>query len=163
MGHESGLEYEVRDVIKRNRWLILSTASPKRVPQSSLVVYASDGYKIYILTGKDTYKIKNIVTNPSVSVTIPFYKNLLHRMIVLAPPAAVSFKAKAEIIDFGDKAAAEFYQRVLRYKLPDEFAETGVWLRLTPVNIATCHGLGVSLLEFRDLEKAYKVIKLTDR
>jgi hypothetical protein len=46
------LEQEVRDIIKRNRWLTLSTSSPKGKPQSSLVVYASDGNKIIILTGK---------------------------------------------------------------------------------------------------------------
>ena len=70
MSLERGLEREVRDTIRRNRWLTLSTASQKGMPQSSLVVYASDGYIIYILTGKNTVKIRNILKNPKVSVTM---------------------------------------------------------------------------------------------
>lgn len=160
MGNESKLAAEVRELIRRNRWLVLSTVSQRGVPQSSLVVYASDGYKIYVLTGRDTRKVKNIAIYPRVSVTIPFYKNIIHRMISVAPPAAISFKADTMILDFSDKEASEFYQRVLRFKLPDNVSETGVWLRLTPGNVATCHGVGVGLLEMRDPEKAHKVIRL---
>ena len=160
MGNESKLAAEVRDIIRRNRWLILSTVSHRGSPQSSLVVYASDGYMMYILTGLDTRKAKNIAIYPRVSVTIPFYKNIIHRMIGVAPPAAISFKADVEVLDFSDKEASEFYQRVLKFKLPDNVSETGVWLRLTPGNIATCHGVGVGLLDLRDPEKAHKVIRL---
>jgi hypothetical protein len=93
MSHESELELEVKDVIRRNRWLTLSTASLRGAPQGSVVVYASDGYTMYILTGKRSAKFRNIARNPRVSVTIPFYKSLIHRLITIAPPAAVSFRA----------------------------------------------------------------------
>jgi hypothetical protein len=155
-------EVEARDIIRKNRWLTLSTSSPKGVPQSSVVVYASDGYIMYILTGKNTVKIRNITMNPRVSVTIPFYKNTLHRMISFAPPAAISFRARAEILDFGDSTATELYQKVLNFKLPEDVEDNGVWLKLTPGNSATCFGVGVSLLELRDPEKARKIIKLTN-
>ena len=162
MSLESGLEREVRDIIRRNRWLTLSTASPKGMPQSSVVVYASDGYIIYILTGKTTAKIRNIVRNPRVSVTIPFYKNLIHRLITIAPPAAITFRAKAETIEFDNREATEFYEKTLKFKVPDNFGEEGIWIRLTPGNSATCLGVGVSLLELRDLEKSLKIVRLTN-
>ena len=72
MSQQIKLEKEVREVIRKNRWLILSTSSLQGTPQSSLVVYASDGYIIYILTGNNTQKIKNILNNPETSITIPF-------------------------------------------------------------------------------------------
>ncbi|MFC1802734.1 pyridoxamine 5'-phosphate oxidase family protein [Thermoproteota archaeon] len=156
------LEGEVRDIIRKNIWLILSTSSSKGVPQSSVVVYASNGYVIYILTGKNTNKVRNITMNPRVSVTIPFYKNLLHRMISVAPPAAISFRAQVETVDFRDDTATELYQRVLKFKLPEDIGKNSVWLKLTPGNSATCHGVGVSLFELRDPEKAHKIIKLTN-
>jgi len=59
------LEREVRDIIKKNRWFTLSTTSPRGGPQSSVVVYASDGYVIYVLTGKSTVKARNITSNQS--------------------------------------------------------------------------------------------------
>lgn len=91
MSPQTDLEREVRKTVKKNRWLTISITSIGGVPQSSLVVYASDGYVIYILTGKNTIKVRNIKKNKRVSVTIPFYKNFVHRMISVAPPAAIEF------------------------------------------------------------------------
>jgi hypothetical protein len=163
MGQQKRLEQEVRDIIKRNRWLTLSTSSPEGKPQSSLVVYASDGNKIIILTGKNSQKIRNLVRNPISFITIPFYKNLLHRMITIAPPASISLRAEAEIIDFSDETASRFYQNILKFKLPDEVKENSVWIKLMLGNKATCHGVGVRLFDLRDPEKAHKIIHLTNR
>jgi general stress protein 26 len=162
MSLENKLEREVRDTIKKNRWLTLSTTSPKGTPQSSVVVYASDGYTIYILTGKTTAKIRNILRNPRVSVTIPFYKNLIHRLITIAPPAAITFRARAETRQFDDSEATEFYEKALNFKVPDNMEEEGIWIKLTQGNSATCLGVGISLLELRDLEKAHKIVRLTN-
>ena len=163
MGQENKLEQEVRDIIKRNRWLILSTSSPKGTPQSSLVMYASEGYQVIILTGKNTQKIKNLERNPAASITIPFYKNFLHRLITLAPPASIILKPEVEIIDFSDEAISGFYQRVLNFKLPEVVEENSVWLRLELGGAATCHGVGVRLFDLRAPEKAHKIIRLNNR
>jgi hypothetical protein len=40
--------------------------------------------------------------------------------------------------------------------------EEGMWIKLTPGKSATCLGIGVSLLELRNLEKSHKIIKLTN-
>lgn len=162
MGHQNGLEREVRDIIRRNRWLTLSTASMRGAPQSSVVVYASDGYIIYVLTGKSTVKVRNILENPRVSVTIPFYKSFLHRMISVAPPAAVTFRGKAETLEYGTGEAAELYGRVLKFDPPEDMGEEGLWIRVTPGGSATCHGVGVGLFELRDPVKAHKIIELTN-
>jgi general stress protein 26 len=163
MSSQNQLEKEVRKTIKKNRWLILSTSSPKGLPQNSLVVYASDGYKIIVLTGKKIQKVKNLSRNPLASITIPFYKNLLHRMIVIAPPASISLKANVEIIDFSDEETLSFYQKVLNFKLPSVVMDDSVWLKLTLGKTATCHGIGVKLFELRDPEKAHKIVQLTNR
>ena len=157
------LEQEVRDIIKRNRWLILSTSSPKGTPQSSLVVYASDGHQVIILTGKKAQKTRNLVRNPVASITFPFYKNYLHRMIKMAPPASIVMKANVEIIDFSDEAVSSFYQGVLGFKLPEFVKENSVWLRFELGGSATCHGVGVRLFDLRDPEKAHKIIRLNNR
>ena len=156
------LEREVRDVIRRNRWLTLATASPKGTPQSSVVVYASDGYSIYILTGRSAAKIRNINRNPRVSVTIPFYKNIIHRLITMAPPASITFRAEAETLDFGDEEATRFYVERLKFKIPDDVEEEGIWIKLTPGNLVTCLGVGVGLLGMRDLGKSHKIVRLTN-
>jgi len=163
MEQPAELEQELKHIIKRNRWLVLSTSSPSGTPQSSLVVYASDGHQIIILTGKNTQKVKNLARNPVASITIPFYKNLLHRLITVAPPASIVLKADIEIIDFDNDAVSSFYQRVLGFKLPELVKEDSVWLRLELRGSATCHGVGVRLFDLRDPEKAHKIISLDNR
>jgi hypothetical protein len=49
----------------------------------------------------------------------------------------------------------------LNFKVPDNMEEEGIWIKLTPGNSATCLGVGISLLELRDLEKAHKIVRLT--
>ena len=59
------LKEEVKKILKKNIWLVLSTVSEKNQPYSCVVVYQSDGNIIIVLTGKDTLKIKNIQKNQS--------------------------------------------------------------------------------------------------
>ena len=161
MDLQINLEKEVRDILRKNRWLTLSTISGKGLPQSSVVVYASDSYIIYIMTGRNTSKIRNIANNSRVSVTIPFYLNYFHRLIPFAPPAAISFGAVAEILNFNDGEASEMYRKVLHFDLPENVGDENVWIRLTPSRLVTCHGVGVSLFELRDPSKAHKIVKLS--
>ena len=89
---------EVREIMKKNDWLVLSTANEKGNPQSSVIMYQSDGNAIYFTTGINTLKARNIRKNNNVSVTIPFRKNLLHKLIP-APPGELHFQAKAQFLD----------------------------------------------------------------
>jgi hypothetical protein len=50
----------------------------------------------------------------------------------------------------------------LNFKVPDNVKEEGIWIKLTPGKSVTCFGVGLSLLELRDLEKAYKIVSLTN-
>ena len=160
MSPSNKLELEVRDTIKKNRWFTLSTATTRGVPQSSVLVYASDGHIIYLITGKNTQKIRNISKNNKVGITIPFYKNYLHRMISMAPPAAISFRATAEILDINDVEAETMYRRVLNFDLPEGYENDSVWIKVIPGRVATCYGVGVNLLDLRNTTKALKIIKL---
>jgi hypothetical protein len=59
---------------------------------------------IYILTGENTLKVKNIKKNNKIAVTIPFWKNFFHKNIP-TPPAEMHFRAKAEIILYENEEA----------------------------------------------------------
>ena len=151
---------EVRNLFKRNNSLVLSTVSSKGNPQSSLVVYVSDGETIYVMTGEMTQKIKNIKKNPLVSVTIPFYKNLLHRLITIAPPASLTFKADADILPFNEEEPRKLFKKRMRMEPPDMPNEKPVWVRLKPKSRVVCLGVGVPLSELRNLDKSFKVVRL---
>ena len=57
------LEQEVRSIIQKNSWLVLSTITPNGAPSSSVVLYASVNNRLYVLTGKGTLKAKHIQSN----------------------------------------------------------------------------------------------------
>ena len=149
---------EVRNLFKRNNSLVLSTVSSKGNPQSSLVVYVSDGETIYVMTGEMTQKIKNIKKNPLVSVTIPFYKNLLHRLITMAPPASLTFKADADILPFNEEEPRKLFKKRMRMEPPDMPNEKPVWVRLKPKSRVVCRGVGVPLWELSNLGKSFTVL-----
>ena len=140
-------------------WLVLSTVNEKQQPQSSLVVYQSDGQDLYVQTGKITLKAKNIVKNNKVSVTIPIYKNLFHKFIP-APPAEIHFKATAEILPFEDEYAREVSKKYLKHELPEELKEHSIWIKITPAKKVNTYGLGVKLWDMQDPTKAKKVVEL---
>lgn len=155
-------EHKVRDILRKNHWLVLSTANKNGIPQSSVVVHASDGIMIYILTGKETLKTRNILENKHVAVTIPFRKNLLHRMMKRVPPAEIHFRGEATILPYNDEEAKRIYEKVLNYETPADLEQTSVWIKIKPSSKISCYGVGVSLLTMRKPEKARKIVQLSE-
>ncbi len=153
------LEKEVRKLLRKKMWLVLSTASEKGQPQSSVVVYQSDGQVIYIMTGENTIKVNNIKRNNKVSVTIPFRINFLHKLVP-APPAELHFKAKAEIIPFDDEEARRIFKKFLKHVSEEETTDKSVWIKIIPSNRIITYGVGIKLFEMRKPEKARNIVLL---
>ena len=78
----------------------------------------------------------------------------------MAPPAAISFRATAEILAINDVEAETMYRRVLNFDLPEGYENDSVWIKVIPRRVATCYGVGVNLLDLRNTTKALKIIKL---
>lgn len=152
---------EVRKIIRNNHWIVLATANNRGVPQSSVVMSASDGHTIYVLTGKKTLKARNIEENENVAITIPFYKNIFHRLMRNVPPAEIHFKSKAEILPYDNQDAQELYEDTLNYNLPQDVENSSVWIKITPGHLIACYGVGVGLLKMRNPEEAFKTVKLS--
>jgi len=153
------LENEVRSILKKKNWLVLSTVDNKNIPHSSVVVYQSDGNNIYCITGKNTLKARNIRQNNKVSVTIPFRKNFFHK-IVPAPPAELHFTAVAEIRPFEDQQARKIFAKYLKYHENVENQEDSIWIKITPSRRISTYGVGVKLLKMRNPDKARNFVDL---
>lgn len=156
------LENEVRSILKKKNWLVLGTVDHKNIPHSSVVVYQSDGYTIYCMTGKNTLKARNIMDNNRVSITIPFRKNFLHK-IVPAPPAELHFTAEAEIRPFKDEQARKIFAKYLKYHENVENQEDSIWIKITPSKRISTYGVGIKLFKMRNPEKARNLVELNSR
>ena len=113
---------------------------------------------IYILTGENTLKVKNIRKNNKIAVTIPLWKNFFHK-IIPAPPAKVHFRAKAEIIPYENEKAKKVYKK-FRHKQSTEIEQESIWIKIIPSSKIVTYGVGVKLLDMRKPEKALKIIEL---
>ncbi len=150
---------EVREVMKKNMWLVLSTTNEKGNPQSSVIVYKSDGNAIYFTTGVNTLKARNIRRNNNVSVTIPFKMNLLHKLIP-APPAELHFKAKAQFLERESEEVQTMLARILKYEEKSGISSDTVYIKLTPAKKIATYGVGIKLMQLRFPEKARKIVNL---
>jgi hypothetical protein len=139
--------------------LVLSTVDKENKPHSSVVVYQSDGKVIFIQTGNDTIKAKDIELNEKVSITIPFRKNFFHKLIP-APPAELHFTSKASIRSKGDEEAKKVYSKYLKYLEDEELPSESVWIRIEIPDVIATYGVGVSMFKMRDPEKARNIVRL---
>ncbi len=153
------LRQEIRKILKKQMWLVLSTVDDTNQPHSSVVVYQSDGNKIYIQTGETTIKARNIKNNTKVSITIPFRKNFLHK-IIPAPPAELHFTAKAEIISKEDKEAREVLKKFIKQAESVGGSDETIWIRITPSGIISTYGVGIPLLTMMNPLKARNIVHL---
>ncbi|MHA1868247.1 MAG: pyridoxamine 5'-phosphate oxidase family protein [Candidatus Heimdallarchaeaceae archaeon] len=153
------LQGEIRKILKKNNWLVISTISKNNLPQSSVVMYKSDGKEIYFVTGKNTLKTKNIQFNDNVSITIPLYRNLFYKLIP-APPAEIHFKAKAQIVSKKDEKAREVLKEIIKFEEKTGTTEESIWIKVTPGRKIATYGLGVKLLDMRKTEKARNIIEI---
>ncbi|MFX1388292.1 MAG: pyridoxamine 5'-phosphate oxidase family protein [Promethearchaeota archaeon] len=153
------LENEVRNILRKKNWLVLGTVDDKNVPHSSVVVYQSDGNVIYCMTGKNTLKARNIRANNKVSITLPFRKSFLHK-ILPAPPAELHFTAEAEIKPFDDEEARKIFSKYLKYQVNAENLEDSIWIKVTPSKRIVTYGVGIKLLQMRKPEKARNFVEL---
>ncbi|MFX1496966.1 MAG: pyridoxamine 5'-phosphate oxidase family protein [Promethearchaeota archaeon] len=150
---------EVRKIIKKNMWLVLSTVDKEEQPHSSVVMYQSDGHDMYFETGENSLKARTIKINNKISVTIPFRKNFFHK-IIPAPPAELHFKAIAEFISKDDEKAKEIMTKIIKYDEKAGVQEKSVWIKIVPSNIISTFGVGVKLLDMRKPEKARNLVNM---
>ena len=155
------LKAEVIKIIKSNMWMVISTVDENDHPHSSVVVYQSDGEILIFQTGIHTIKAKSIQYNNNISVTIPFKKNFLHKLIP-APPAELHFTGKAEILPYDDIQARKIFSRFLKYSEDVEYPQESIWVKVIPSNIISTYGVGVRLLDMKNPNKALNVVKLNE-
>lgn len=122
-------------------------------------MYNSDGKEIYFVTGKNTLKTKNIQFNDNVSITIPFYRNLFHKLIP-APPAEIHFKAKAQIVSKQDEKAREVLKEIIEFEEKTGTTEESIWIKVTTGRKIATYGVGVKLLDMRKPEKARNIVEI---
>ena len=83
---------QVTEAIRRNSYCALATASAAGRPHVVGVLYAFARGCLYVITERNTTKVRNVEANPKVAVCIPV------RKYPLAPPFSIQFRGSATVL-----------------------------------------------------------------
>jgi hypothetical protein len=145
---------QVWQEIEKQMFGILGMVTAKNEARTVGIVYVVHGRQLFISTKKSAWKTKHIAQNPHVSLTIPIHKRIPFLPWIKIPAATITFSGTAVIQNPNDISAAvlhALYQG--REDNKEILAQTAV-LAIKPVGDFMTYGVGVSLKEMRDSDKA---------
>jgi hypothetical protein len=148
----------IRRELARRRFCVLATSSPQNRPHAVGMMYAAVGTTVYLITDRDTVKVRNILANPQVAVSIPV------RRSPFGPPMAVQFQGTARILDrdhprIRELLAAGRLKRIVRFGVVD--LPGTCFVEVTPARRISSFGVGVPLWRLlRDVGAARRSVVL---
>jgi hypothetical protein len=145
---------QVWEAIEKELFAVIGMVTAHNEARTAGVVYVVRDRKLYIATDKDAWKTHHIIHNPHVSVTIPIAKHIPFMPWMKIPAATITFCATAHVLEAG-AVSAEVLQTVFRGMAADpELVAESCVIELTPEKDFVTYGVGVSLMQMRDPEKA---------
>lgn len=118
------------------------------------IVYIEHDGKLYISSQKQAWKVRHIAQNPNASLTVPIPKRIPFLPWIKIPSATITFSGQAQLYDY-DAVAEEIVAKLFQgMEFSDsEKAKLSI-IEVTPVGDFITYGVGVSLTDMRDQEKA---------
>jgi general stress protein 26 len=145
---------QVWQEIEKELFAVLGMVTAQGESRTVGIVYIVRNRKLYIATGKETWKARHIRSNPNVSITIPIAKRIPVMPWIKIPAATITFSGKAKLLD-----VAEVSQDILRGIYRDmadnqEMIADSCVIEVTPEKHFVTYGIGISLMQMRFPEKA---------
>jgi hypothetical protein len=145
---------QVWQVIEKELFAVIGMVTPNQETRTVGIVYVVRDRKLYIITGKDTWKARHIAANPHVSITIPIAKRIFFMPWMKIPAATITFSGTARVFPVGD-APRDLLAALLRGMADDAaLVADSCLIEVTPVKEFVTYGVGVSLMQMRDPEQA---------
>jgi len=145
---------QVWQVVEKELFAVMGMVTAQKQARTVGIVYVARERKLYIGTGRNTWKARHVAANPHVSLTVPIAKRIPIAPWIKIPAATVSFAGLARIIPASD-ALEEILRAVFRGLAdnPEQMADTCL-IEVTPVGDFLTYGIGVSLMTMRHPEQA---------
>lgn len=145
---------QVWQALEKELFAVLGMTTAKHEARTVGIVYVVHNRKLYITSLKSTWKVKHIVQNPHVSLTVPIAKRIPFMPWVKIPAATITFSGTAQIRALSD-IAPELAAKLFRgqEQKPEMQAQACV-IEVTPEKDFVTYGIGVSLMTMREPEKS---------
>ncbi len=145
---------QVWQAIEKEMFAVLGMVNNQGEARTVGIVYVVDGRKLYIGTGKDTWKARHVSGNPHVSMTIPIAKRIPIMPWIKIPQATITFSGMACVIP-ADEAPRTLLTAVFRHMADDqEMIANSCLIEITPQKEFVTYGVGIPLMQMRFPEKS---------
>jgi nitroimidazol reductase NimA-like FMN-containing flavoprotein (pyridoxamine 5'-phosphate oxidase superfamily) len=140
---------QVWQAIEKELFAVIGMVTARCEARTVGVVYVVRDRKLYIGTGRDSWKTRHIAGNPHVSLTIPMTKRIPFLPWIKIPAATITFSGTASILP-AHETPREILQAVFRGLAEDEeMMATSALIEVTPTKEFITYGVGVSLMTMR--------------
>ena len=140
--------------IEKNLFAVLGMVTAKNEARTVGIVYIAHDRTLYIGTKSSAWKAKHIANNGSVSLTVTIPKRIPLLPWIKIPAATITFSGKAKVVPATDLDADVIEPLYRGLTDNDELMAGSSVIIVEPVGEFITYGVGISLMQMRDTEKA---------
>ncbi|MBT8451314.1 MAG: pyridoxamine 5'-phosphate oxidase family protein [Deltaproteobacteria bacterium] len=140
--------------IEKRSFAVLSYVNPKGRARSSGIVYIPVDRVLYVRVATDSWKAKHIRQNPHVALNVTIAKRVPFMPWIQIPDATIAFSGTARVLSMSE-VEPELLETLVGQMIEHRGAtDENCIIEIRPAGHFATYGVGVSLLDMRDPEKA---------
>ena len=140
--------------IEKRSFAVLSYVNPQGRARSAGIVYVAIDRVLYVRAAKDSWKAKHILLNPHVALNVTIAKRVPFMPWIKIPDATIAFSGTARVLPMSDLDPTLL--ETLTGRLIEQHGTNAdnCIIEIRPTGHFATYGVGVSLLDMRDPQKA---------
>jgi hypothetical protein len=139
--------------IEKRSFAVLSYVNPKGRARSSGIVYVPIDRVLYVRVAKESWKAKHIRRNPHVALNVTISKRVPFMPWIQIPDATIAFAGVARVLSMSD-VEPKLLEKILGRLIEGHGTGDNCIVEIRATGHFATYGVGVSLLNMRDPEKA---------
>ena len=147
---------EVWEQIEKWPFAVLGFVTPSGEARAAGVMYKVRDRVLNVVTGPNTWKVRHIRANPSVSITVTVQR--LPIRIRQAPPAVITFSGNATIVPI-QEVDADLRSELMRGM--DKSMDDNCIIQIEPTGRFVTYGIGVPIMKMRTPDAALARVPTT--
>ena len=141
-------------VLEKELFAVLGMVTAKGEARTVGIVYVAQDKKIYIASGKATWKMRHVTANPNVSLTVTIPKSIPLMPFIKIPAATITFSGKARVLEVKDVSDAVTKSLLRGLDLESEEVKNMAVMEVEPLGEFVTYGIGVPMMTMRHPEEA---------
>ena len=136
---------QVWQEVRKHIFAVFGTVTSRGQPRTTGIVYVVRDRQLYISTGRASLKVRNILADPHVSLTVTIPKRIPFCPWIKIPPATITFQGQASIESLQE--TPEEIQKALTkdLEMSPEARSNMCFIKVRPEGQFLTYGVGTSL------------------